>query len=149
MSLSEDYMIRRFGFLLLLLMFSILAACSREVESSAPSDTDVAAGTATALANLASLPPDIPIHDSAINLKLAAENTYISYQALGTPEDIVAYYRDALESQGWERRNNSIEEPIGGATTLLRSKTDKNISITIQSIPESEYVRILISVVLK
>lgn len=141
-------MIQRFGLILLLLTGSMMVACSREVESG-PSDVEVLAATATAQANLALVPPDVPIHENAVNLKFAANNTYISYEVLGTVDEIVSYYRDAMNSQGWEKRSHSNEEPIGGAITLLRSKTDKNISVTIQTIPESEYVRVLISVVFK
>lgn len=143
-------MIQRFVLLLLLLTASSLAACSRETVESGPAD-DAAhvASTATAQANLALVPADVPIHENAVNLKFAAGNTYISYEVLGTLEDIVAYYRDTMASLGWEKRNNSNEQPIGGALTMLRSKPDANISVTIQTIPESEYVRVLISVISK
>ena len=141
-------MIKRPGLSILLAVGLVVAACAPKVEST-PSDSEVAAGTATALANLALLPSDVPIHENAINLKFAAENTYISYEVLGSLEDIVAFYRDTLNSQGWEKRNNSNEEPIGGALTMMRSKPDKNVSVTVQTIPESEYVRVLISVVSK
>ena len=141
-------MIRRFGLILLLLAVSMMVACAREVETG-PSDAEIIAATATAQANLALIPSDVPIHENAINLKFAASNTYISYEVLGTVDEIVAYYRDTLESLGWEKRGNSNEEPIGGALTLLRIKSDKNVSVTVQSIPESEYVRVLISVIFK
>ena len=140
---------RRFVLFLLLLAGLVLVSCSRDVVESGPSDTEISSATATTQANLALVPPDVPIHEDAINLKFAASNTYISYEVLGTFDEIISYYRDALNSQGWEKRNNSNEEPIGGALTMLRSKTDKNISVTIQTIPESDYVRVLISVVLK
>ncbi len=141
-------MIQRFGLILLLLVSSMMAACSPEVESG-PSEAEIFAATATTQANLALVPPDVPIHENAVNLRFAASNTYISYEVLGTVDEIVSYYRDTMESLGWEKRTNTNEEPIGGALTLLRVKSDKNISVTVQSIPESEYVRVLISVIFK
>lgn len=141
-------MMKRFGLILLFISGSMMASCAPQVESG-PSDADIISATATAQANLALIPSDVPIHENAVNLMFAAGNTYISYQVLGTVDEIVAYYRDTLESLGWEKKTNSNEEPIGGALTLLRTKSDKNISVTVQSIPESEYVRVLISVIFK
>jgi hypothetical protein len=142
-------MVKRLGLALLLLLGLMMVACSPRVVESVASDDENTAATVTAQAYLALLPPDVPIHENAVKLKFAAGNTYISYEVLGTLDEIAAYYHDALISQGWEKNNNSNEVPIGGALTLLRSKPDKNISVTIQTIPESEYVRVLISVITK
>jgi hypothetical protein len=139
-------MINRFGLLILLLAVLTMVACGPKAESG-PSDAEILAGKETAQANLAVLPPDVPIHENAVNLRFAASNTYISYEVLGTLDDIVVYYQDALRDEGWEKRNNSNEESIGGAVTLLRGKPDRNISVTIQLIPESEFVRVLLSVI--
>jgi hypothetical protein len=130
-----------------LISIFILAACSPGTE--VQPDTQVVSRTATAEAGYSALPEDVPIHESMVNLKLAANDTYISYEALGTVEEITEFYRENLAVKGWEKRNNSNEVPIGGAITLLRSKEDANISITVQSIPDSTYVRILISVIRK
>jgi hypothetical protein len=67
----------------------------------------------------------------------------------GDLNTIVDYYRTELETQGWTKRGNSPENPIGDAMTLLRVKPDKNISVTIQGIPESDQVRVLITIILK
>ncbi|HXF85088.1 MAG TPA: hypothetical protein VNK49_06835 [Anaerolineales bacterium] len=135
--------------LVILIVFgmSFLSACARG--STTLSEAESAAQTATVEAGFSAIPEDVPIHESAVNLKLAANNTYISYEALGTVEEITNYYRENLEAIGWEKRNKSNESPVGGVVTLLRSKEDANISVTIQSIPESDYVRVLISILRK
>ncbi len=126
-----------------------LTACSRPADTNAQSDEQIVAATATAQANLDAVPDVVPMHPNGENFKFAANNTYITYEVLGTVDEVVAYYRTEMESLGWEKKNNSSEDPIGGALTLLRSRPDMNISVTIQSIPESEYVRVLITVIPK
>ena len=134
-------------FLILSLMaLLVLSACGpKAVEG--PSDAQIASGTATAEVMQAGLPEDLPIPDGAFNMKMAANNTYISFEVLGPIDVVSAYYKEALIAESWEKINNSNEEPMGGAVTLLRSKPKKNVSITIQSIPESENVRVLITVI--
>lgn len=140
---------RRFIAFKLVLLFVTLAGfgCSRPETANDITDEQLIALTATAQANIEGVPPDVPIHENAVKLKFAAGNTYITYQVLGDVDTIVEYYRTEMELLGWEKKNNSADTPIGGALTLLRSKPDKNISVTIQSIPGSEYVRVLISVI--
>ncbi len=135
-------------FFITLLSF-VLYGCSRPSEDAGKTDTEVVAATATTQANLASLPADVPIHPEAQELKFAAQNTNISYIVSGGLDANVEYYRVELESQGWTKRGNSPEAPIGDAITLLRVKPDKNISVTIQGIPESDQVRVLITLILK
>jgi hypothetical protein len=122
--------------------------CAKPQEET-KTDEQIAASAATVQANIDAIPTDVPIHENAIDLKFAAGNTYISYQVPGTVDEIVEYYRTELQTLGWEKKGNSPEAPLGGALTLLRSKPDKNISVTVQSIPESENVRVLITVIAK
>lgn len=137
-------------FLTSLFLLSIaLSACSRPADTNTKTDEQIVAATATTQANLNSVPDSVPIRADGENFKFAANNTYITYEVLGTVDEIVTYYRTEMEARGWEKKNNSAEEPIGGALTLLRSQPDMNISVTIQSIPDSEYVRVLITVIPK
>jgi len=135
--------------LFIMVLSFALYGCSRASEESSQSDTEVAAATATTQANLDSLPADVPIRPEAEELKFAAQNTNISYIVSGGLDANVDYYRAELEAQGWTKRGNSPENPIGDAITLLRVKPDKNISVTIQGIPESDKVRVLITLILK
>lgn len=131
----------------LIVMIS-LGACSRPQEEQ-KSASEIDAATATAQSNLSGLPPEIPINEGGYNFSFAAENTYISYEVDGAFDTIVEYYRTELEALGWEKKNNSNETALGEALTLLRSRPDKNISVTIQQIPQRETVRILITVINK
>lgn len=131
------------------IMLLVLMGCSRPTDVPQKTEDELFAATTTAEANLAALPTDVPIHPNAEQLKFAASNTSISYIVTGDLDTLVAYYRSELETQGWEKRGNSPESPIGDALTLLRVKPDKNISVTIQSIPESDQVRVLITLILK
>lgn len=132
--------------LVVVLALMSIYGCARPQEES-HTDEQIAAATGTAQANVDALPVDVPIVEGAINLKFAANNTYITYEAPGTVEGIVEFYRNELSALGWEKKGSSPEQPLGGAITLLRSKPDKNISVTIQSIPQSDNVRILITVI--
>jgi hypothetical protein len=136
--------------LILVLLIALLGlyGCSRPQEETR-SDEQIAASTATVQANVDALPDDVPIAEGALNLKFAASNTYITYEVPGTVDEIVEYYRTELLALGWEKRGNSPESPLGGALTILRSKPDKNISVTVQSIPDSDSVRVLITVIQK
>lgn len=141
-------MMYRAVLLIFILLAVLIAGCSPP-EEAGKTDEQLAASTATAQANVDALPEDVPIREGALNLKFAASNTYITYEVPGTVDEIVEFYRTELESLGWVKRGNSPESPLGGALTLLRSKPDKNISVTVQSIPDSENVRVLITVILK
>jgi hypothetical protein len=132
--------------LILIVVLLGVYGCAKP-EEQAQTDEQVAATTATVQANVDALPDDVPIAEGALNLKFAAGNTYITYEVPGTVEEIVEFYRSELLTLGWEKKGNNPEQPLGGAITLLRSKTDKNISVTVQSIPESDNVRVLITVI--
>lgn len=136
--------------LVLVFIIAVLGiyGCARPQEET-KSDEQIASSTATVQANIDALPTDVPIHENADNLKFAAGNTYITYEVPGTVDEIVEFYRTELLALGWEKKGNSPEQPLGGALTLLRSKSDKNISVTVQSIPNSENVRVLITVIAK
>ncbi len=125
-----------------------LAACGpREVAG--PTEAQIASLTATAAVMQSALPVDLPIPADATNLRIAANNTYISFEVLGPLDSVIEYYKTSLAEQGWEKMNNSNEAPVGEAVTLLRSKPDRNLSVTIQSIPKSDNVRVLITVINK
>lgn len=124
-----------------------MAACNRGGAQVEQDEDQSAFTTATAEARIAAIPEDVPVMEGAANLKVGANDTYIAYEVEGVLEDVVLYYRDQLEQSGWEKRGSSPENPIGGAQTLLRYKPEKNISVTIQSIPESTNVRVLMTII--
>jgi hypothetical protein len=140
--------LRLVSLLLLACLILGMTACGGGAQTEPEMDQSVFK-TATAEARLLTIPEDVPIMEGAENLKVAANDTYIAYEVEGTLDDVVLYYRDQVEKSGWEKRGSSPENPIGGAQTLLRYKEDRNISVTIQSIPESTKVRILMTIIPK
>jgi len=136
--------------LILIMLIGVLGlfACARPTEE-VKTQAQIISSTTTVQANIDALPTDVPIHENAMNLKFAAGNTYITYEVAGDVDTIANYYRTELEALGWVKKGNGAEKPLGGAITLLRTKPDKNISVTVQSIPESENVRVLITVIKK
>lgn len=128
----------------------LLTACGGQAAQTAqPAATDTPAGestpraepTATTDAN--ALPEDVPILNNAENLKVTLKGTYITYQAASTVEDATRFYQESLEAAGWERVNKN-DSGFGDSITLLRSKPDQNIAVTLQSIPGGDKVRVLI-----
>jgi len=100
----------------------------------------------------ATLPPDfpedVPIMEGALGLQLTADNTYIAYEVPGDVEEVKVYYQEALAELGWEQLSRA-DSGFGDSITLLRSKPATNISVTIQSIPGSPNVRVLITLIEK
>lgn len=138
---------RLVSMLFLVVLVLGMASCNRGGAQTELNEDQTQSATATAEAMLSAFPEDIPIMEGATDLKMAANDTYYAYIVEGTLEDVVLYYRDQLEQLGWEKRGSSPENPIGGAQTLLRYKPEKNISVTIQSIPESTNVRVLMTII--
>jgi hypothetical protein len=69
----------------------------------------------------------------ATDLKQTTDGTYIAYKAAETYDNAVAFYQAELVNEGWERVNNNDAE-FGGSTTLLRTRPEANITVTIQSV---------------
>jgi hypothetical protein len=106
---------------------------------------DTVAGTAPTPTAGPSVPDTVPILENAEDLSVTADASYIAYTAAGTFEDTVAYYQTELEGHGWERINQN-DASFGSSTTLLRSRPEANISVTIQSVAgDDNSVRVLIS----
>jgi hypothetical protein len=98
---------------------------------------------ATPTENLNVLPEDVPILEGAESLEVTLDGTYISYQAPSTVDDATKFYQDQLEAAGWERVNKK-DSGFGDSITLLRSKPEQNIAVTLQSISGSQNIRVLI-----
>jgi hypothetical protein len=116
-----------------------------ETESEAGSETGE--GATNPYADIG-VQDDVPIMDNPIELVVTANGTYIRYKVVSTVEAASEYYKTRLEELGFSAPNKQ-DVGFGGSMTLLRSKEDKNITITLQSIPESEEIRVLISVINK
>jgi hypothetical protein len=121
-----------------------LAACS-----GAPAAVDAGAGAEPTPTAGPSVPDTVPLLEGAYDLAVTADASYIAYKASIAYDDAVAYYQAELVAQGWEQINKN-DAAFGGSTTLLRSRPEANISVTIQSVPGGEdTVRVLISLTKK
>lgn len=87
---------------------------------------------------------DVPILDGALDLRVTSNGTFIRYEAPSTIEDAIKFYQDQLAVQGWEQQNKG-DSGFGDSITLLRSKGNQNISVTLQSIAGSDNVRVQIA----
>lgn len=133
---------------ILLVLCLVLAACgggggNSNGGSSAPDDGGVPAPTALPVVE-AEVPEDVPILEGATNVSVTSGGTVIRYEASGTVEDSTKWYQDELLAAGWEQKSRT-DTGFADSITLLRSKPDQNISITIQSIPGSDSVRVQIT----
>ncbi len=96
-----------------------------------------------------SVPETVPVLASAYDLAVTADDTYIAYKAPETYASTVTFYQTELAAQGWEQINKN-DAAFGGSTTLLRSRPEANISVTIQAVPgDDNAVRVLISLTKK
>lgn len=129
----------------LLVIILGLIACG--VKEEVAPDKSLSA-TATAQAAITIIPDDVPIPERVEELKVTADGTYISFLVVGTVEDIATYYKEQMVALSWETRSKT-EGGFGDSITLLRYKEDKNISITVQIIPSSDKVRVLITLIPK
>jgi hypothetical protein len=92
----------------------------------------------------AEVPEDVPILEEATNMSVTSGGTVIRYEAPGTVEDATKWYQEEMLAAGWEQKSRT-DTGFADSITLLRSKPDQNISITIQSIPGSDNVRVQIA----
>jgi len=113
---------------------------------SGPSGGEATAATASTPTpdSLSQIQEDVPILDGAVNLKVSSGGTVIRYEAPSTVQDATDFYQTQMAEQGWEQQNKG-DSGFGDSITLLRSKPEQTISVTIQSIPNSDDVRVLIT----
>jgi hypothetical protein len=93
-------------------------------------------------------PEDIPQLPNPENMRVEANGTYIYYETVSTVEEAYKYYDEELAAKGWERINKQ-DSGFETSITLLRSRPEHNVTITIQAIPDSDKVRVLISLIPK
>ena len=140
----------RWGTTLGLSLSLLLSACGGPAAGAADvvddSGADASEPTPTAGPQV---PEHVPVLESAYDLQVTADGTYIAYKADEAYAGTVEYYKTELAAEGWEQINKN-DAAFGESITLLRSRPEANISITIQSVPgDEESVRVLISLTKK
>lgn len=154
---------------LFLWMVVVLAACGGGAPPVAPAQPAVAATSAPPSSGAEAAPTQIPVeepvqpqepqgpqvpeivpvYEGAVDLKVTNDNSYIAYQIPeGTVEEVTKFYQEQLLLLGWEQKNKK-DSGFGDSITLLRSRPDYNISVTIQSVSGSKSIRVLISLIPK
>lgn len=119
----------------------LLAACGPGA-GGATTLEDEPAATPTAGPNV---PETVPLLASAYDLSVTADGSYIAYKAPESYDTTVTFYQTELAALGWEQINRN-DAAFGSSTTLLRTRTEANISVTIQAVPNDDNaVRVLIS----
>ncbi|OGO26721.1 MAG: hypothetical protein A2136_00795 [Chloroflexi bacterium RBG_16_54_11] len=92
---------------------------------------------------------DFPIFEGAVDYKSTGDGTYISYNVPDTTVEIVSkFYLEQLAAQGWEQKNKQ-DTGFGGSITIVRSKPDTTISVTIDTNAVNNGVRVLITLIPK
>jgi hypothetical protein len=122
-------------------------AAPAETTAPAAEPTTPEAGEPTG--DFAGVPADVPIYPNPLDLSVDATGTSISYQAENqTVQVLTEFYQAELKALGWEQKNKK-DSGFGDSITILRSKPDHNISVTLQSIAGSGNVRVLITILKK
>lgn len=108
-------------------------------------DSEPAAPEATPTAEMS----DVPIYAGAEDYKTTNNGTYISYVVPNVAiADVTKFYQDELAASGWEQKNKK-DSGFGESITILRSKPDKNISVSIDINVVNNGVRVLITIIPK
>ncbi|MCC7358237.1 MAG: hypothetical protein IT317_02100 [Anaerolineales bacterium] len=129
----------------------LLSACGGDAPAGGDSGGggDTGGGAAATPTTGIAVPEHVPILAGAYDLTVTADGTYIAYKADEAYDAAVEYYQSELVAQGWEQINKN-DAAFGESITLLRSRPEANISITIQSVPgDAPSVRVLISLTKK
>jgi hypothetical protein len=110
-----------------------------------PADSEPAAPEASPTAEMS----DVPIYAGAEDYKTTNNGTYISYVIPDVAiADVIKFYQDELAADGWEQKNKK-DSGFGESITILRSKPDKNISVSIDTNVVNNGVRVLITIIPK
>jgi len=151
----------RFIFGILLVAALGLAACggggqagveggggSSGPEATAPGGEPPAGETLPTAPPAPEIPETVPILAEPIDLQVTSNGTYITYQAATTVEEATKFYQEELAARGWEQKSRT-DSGFGDSITLLRSHTEYNISVTIQSVAGSDNVKVAITLIPK
>jgi hypothetical protein len=103
--------------------------------------------TATALEMTKRLPDDIPLMDGAYDLRISSSGSSITYRVQAPFEDVIQFYQDQAAAMGWEQLGG--EQVMMDSITMQRQKPDKNMSILISAVQDSDEVLVRVMVASK
>ena len=132
---------------------SALSACaasgSADIATVAPENTQSEVIPAEPEATPTPEISDVPIFEGAVDYKSTGDGTYITYNVPDTTVEIVSnFYKEQLAAQGWEQINKK-DTGFGESITIMRSKPEMNVSVTINTNVVNKGVRVLITLIPK
>jgi hypothetical protein len=126
--------------LFILVLISGIAACQNNPGPS----LDVSSSTATAQEMFIRIPEDIPVMEGAYNLRVSSSGNSISYRVQAVFEDVILFYQEQTVVMGWEQLGG--EQIMSDSITMQRTKPDKNMSILISAVQDSDEVLVQVMV---
>ncbi|MBI4769017.1 MAG: hypothetical protein HY784_01035 [Chloroflexi bacterium] len=101
-------------------------------------------GPATAAPAEGRIPEDVPIYQGAAHLQVDSRGATITYSARGTLQELFDFYETELEARGWSAVGGS-DSLFGKLATVLRTKGDGRISVTMNGNPNTDEIFVQIN----
>jgi hypothetical protein len=93
------------------------------------------------------LPGDVPVMKDAFELRVSSSGNSISYRVQAKFEDVIKYYQDQTVAMGWEQLGG--EQIMLDSITMQRQRPDKNMSILISALQDSDEILVRLMVASK
>lgn len=103
--------------------------------------------TATAQAMFNRIPDDVPVMDGAYELRVSSSGNSVSYRVQAVFEDVIRFYQDQTPAMGWEQLGG--EQIMMDSITMQRAKQDRNMSILISAVKDSNEVLVTVMIASK
>jgi hypothetical protein len=126
--------------LIVLVLAFVFTACQDDSITSA----QAANATATAQEMFTRIPSDIPVMEGAYNLRVSSSSNNVSYRVQAIFEDVIKYYQEQTVTMGWEQLGG--EQVMSDSITMQRTKPDKNMSILISAVQDSDEVLVQVMI---
>jgi hypothetical protein len=127
---------------ILILIFG-LSGCQKNEQTA----LEIANATATAEGIFLSIPEDVPVMADAFDLRVSSTGNSISYRVQAKFEDVIQYYQEQTIALGWEQLGG--EQIMMESITMQRQKSDKNMSILISTVKDSDEVLVRLMIASK
>jgi hypothetical protein len=132
---------------MLVTLILILVFGSAGCQNQAGNSMDAANATATALQVFDRIPEDIPVMDGAFDLKVSSSGNSVTYRVQALFEDVIRFYQEQTIAMGWGQLGGELI--MGDSITMQRMKPDKNMSILISAIKDSDEVLVRVMIASK
>jgi hypothetical protein len=120
-----------------------LVACQNNPETS----DGAASATATAQEVFLNVPEDVPVMQDAYELRVSSSGNSISYRVHAKFEDVIQFYQEQTMAMGWEQLGG--EQVMMDSITMQRQRPEKNMSILISAVQDSDEILVRLMVASK